>query len=99
LDKQEPVRKLMPFYQDPADVIYKLEKLEQIVTKSAEAAARYFARLSAMYGIDVAHYVAQNVEPGVIPTPPDKVQNQKLLAMYGRKSREFREEYLTIEKP
>jgi len=86
---------------DPTDVIHKLEKLEQVVTKSAEAAAeaRYFARLSAMYGIDVAHYVAQKVEVGVKPTPPDKVQNQKLLGMYERKSREFREEYLAMEKP
>jgi len=33
-----------------------------------------------MYGIDVAHYVAQKVELGVVPTPPDKVQNQKLIA-------------------
>jgi hypothetical protein len=85
---------------DPADVIHRLEKLEQVVAKSAEAAAeaRYFARLSAMYGIDVAHYVAQKVELGVVPTPPDKVQNQKLLAMYERKSREFRADYLAMEK-
>lgn len=86
---------------EPADIIERLEKLEQRMTKGAEAAAeaRYFARLSAMYGIDVAHYVAQKVEIGKTPAPPDKDEKQKQLAMYERKASEFRNEYLKFEKP
>lgn len=81
---------------EPADIIERLEKLEQRVAKGAEAAAeaRYFARLSAMYGMDVAHYVAQKLEIGKTPTSPDKDEKQKQLAMYERKCIEFRKEYL-----
>lgn len=84
---------------EPADIIEKLEKLEQRMTKAAEAGAeaRYFARLSAMYGMDVAHYVAQKTELGVTPTPPDKDEKRKQMAMYERKSREFSADYLRGE--
>ena len=81
---------------EPADIVLRLEKLEQRRMKAAVAGAeaRYFARLSAMYGMDVAHYVGQKVEIGVVPQPPDKEAKQKQIAMYERKSREFARDYL-----
>ena len=84
---------------DPADIVARLERLEQRMTKAAEAGAeaRYFARLSVMYGMDVAHYVAHKVEPGVAPAPPDANEKKRLIAMYERQSREFTGIYLKRE--
>jgi hypothetical protein len=59
------------------------------------AEARYFARLAAMYGIDIAHYVAQKTEVGVTPKPPDKDEKNKQMAFYEKKCKEFAAEYLS----
>jgi predicted CopG family antitoxin len=55
----------------------------------AGAEARYFARLAAMYGLDIAHYVAQKTEVGVTPNPLDKDEKSKQLGFYERKCKEY----------
>ncbi len=61
----------------------------------AGAEARYFARLAAMYGLDIAHYVAQKTEVGVTPTPLDKDEKSKQNAFYEKKCKEFAAEYVS----
>jgi hypothetical protein len=48
------------------------EVLISYLSKAIETAAetRYFARLASMWGMDVAHYVAQKTEIGIKPKPP-----------------------------
>lgn len=58
------------------------------------AEARYFARLAAMYGMDVAHYVAQKTEIGVTPKPPDKDEKSKQMGFYEKKCREYAKQVL-----
>jgi len=58
------------------------------------AEARYFARLAAMYGMDVAHYVAQKTEIGVTPKPPDKDEKSKQMGFYEKKCREYAKQIL-----
>ena len=59
--------------------------------KSVQAAAeaRYFARLAVMYGIDIAHYVGQKTEIGVVPKPPDKDEKDKQLSFHEKKCKEY----------
>ena len=68
-----------------------MEELSTPLGMSIGAAleARYFARLAAMFGMDIAHYVAQKIEPGVTPKPPDKDQQNKSIAFYEQKCAEF----------
>ena len=65
--------------------------LSHYLVKAIETAAeaRYFARLAAMYGIDVAHFVAQKTEIGVTPKPPVKEDRDKQMAFYEKKCRGF----------
>jgi len=67
------------------------EALISYLTKAVQmgAEARYFARLASMYGMDVAHYVAQKTEIGVVPQPPDKDEKSKQLSMYEKKCKEY----------
>jgi predicted DNA-binding protein len=58
------------------------------------AEARYFARLAAMYGMDVAHYVAQKTEIGIVPKPPDKDEKNKQMAFYEKKCKEYAKQVL-----
>lgn len=82
------------------EVMEQLKKVERGVVVAAEAAAeaRYFARLGAMYGIDVAHYVSQKTEIGLMPKAPDKDEKAKQLGVYERKAREFARDYVAGEK-
>lgn len=68
-------------------------ELVAYLVKAVETAAeaRYFARLAAMYGIDVAHFVAQKTEVGVTPKLPDKNEKNKQVAFYERKCKEYAE--------
>ena len=68
-----------------------IAKLDGHSKKSVQAAAeaRYFARLAVMYGIDIAHYVAQKTEIGVVPKPPDKDDKDKQLSFHEKKCKEY----------
>jgi len=72
------------------------EALIGYIAKSAEVAAeaRYFARLSAMFGLDIAHYVAQKVEIGKVPEPLDKGTKGKQVVAYDQGSKKYAAEYL-----
>lgn len=61
----------------------------------AGAEARYFARLAAMYGIDIAHYVAQKSEVGVTPKPLDKDEKSKQIAFYDNNCKEYTTDFLS----
>ena len=71
--------------------------LVSYLTKAIETAAeaRCFGRLAVMYGMDVAHYVAQKTEIGVAPKPPDKDEKSKSLGFYEKMSKEFAAKVLT----
>lgn len=58
------------------------------------AEARYFARLAAMFGMDVAHYVAQKTEIGIVPKPPDKDEKNKQMGFYEKKCKEYAKQVL-----
>lgn len=81
------------------EVMERLKKIERGVTVVAEAAAeaRYFARLGAMYGMDVAHYVSQKTEIGVMPKAPDKDAKAKQMGVYESKARDFGQKYVRGE--
>ncbi len=66
------------------------------IAKAIEEAAeaRYFARLNAMFGLDIAHYVAQKVEIGKMPEPLDKGTKDTQLATYDRGSNKYSAEIL-----
>jgi len=90
---------------ESSTVLERIDKLEgrliAYLSKSVQggAEARYFARLASMYGIDVAHYVAQKTELGVVPKPPDKDEKARELAFFERKCKEYVEFVLSeIEK-
>jgi len=71
-------------------------ELVSYLTKSIEAAAeaRYFARLAAMFGLEIAHYVAQKVEIGKLPEPLNKGTKDKQVASYDNGSKKYAAEYL-----
>jgi len=72
------------------------EALIGYLAKSAEVAAeaKYFARLSAMFGLDIAHYVAQKVEIGKVPEPLNKGTKDKQMASYDQGSQKYAAESL-----
>lgn len=63
----------------------------------AGAEARYFAHLAAIYGLDIAHYVAQKTEVGVTPKPPDKDEKNKQMAFHEKKCKEYVTDFLNRE--
>lgn len=67
------------------------EALIGLINKSIQAGAeaRYFAHLSAMYGIDIAHFVAQKTESGATPKPQDKDEKSKQMEFHDMKCKEF----------
>lgn len=73
---------------EAAERLLELEKKVEAATRAA-AEARYYAALAATYGMDVAHYVAQKVEIGVVPKAPDKEAKKRQAAMFEKKAREF----------
>jgi len=68
-----------------------------IKATEAGAEARYFARLAAMYGLDIAHYVAQKTEVGITPKPLDKDEKSKQVTFYENKCKEFAAGFLNRE--
>lgn len=81
---------------EAADKLNELTKKVEAATTAA-AEARYFAALAATYGMDVAHYVAQKAEVGVVPKAPDKEEKKKQMGLYERKAREYSQAYLKAE--
>jgi hypothetical protein len=79
-----------------ADIWQANEALIGYLAKSAAVAAeaKYFARLAAMFGLDIAHYVAQKVEIGKVPEPLSKDTKENLVANYDQYSKKYAAEFL-----
>ena len=56
-------------------------------TQAAEA--RYLSRMAAIWIQDVAHFVSQKVDLGVVPTPPDKHAQTLLWEHYENRCKDY----------